>query len=79
MGDREFTVIIGKKVNPKIYMTNQTAFQGIKARGKYSEHRGTQEMLLSMSPPGGHCWRTESIKPRDDRKRTDLIVSIEPI
>lgn len=30
-------------------MCSQTAFQALKARGKYSEHVGTQEMLLSWA------------------------------
>lgn len=45
LGDHEFTINIGKTVGTKGCMCSQTSFQDIKARGKCSEHRGTQEMM----------------------------------
>lgn len=33
----------------KGFMTCQSALQAVKARGKFSEHTGTQEILLSRA------------------------------
>lgn len=49
MGDSEFTIIIGKESVYQGFYNLSDWLQGIKARDKYSEHNGIQEMLLSWA------------------------------